>query len=280
MSSLLQKLLAGLSSQPEVPTIALLTDFGTRDSYVGAVKAVIATINPHARVIDIAHDLRAHDVREGAYALWSSFRFFPRGTIFVAIVDPGVGSSREILIVEAGEYTFLAPENGLLDLVLSDESATRVHSVRTSDEDGRWKRYSLAKVSRTFQGRDVFAPFAAHLSLGVRPEQIGEDRAVLVPSTTFCDPQTGVGKPVLLHIDRFGNLITNIRVKPNSPGLAGLKIGRHSARTWIGSFAEAPPGRPCLIVGSSGLVEVVVRGASAAERLKATMEAKLTLMMK
>ena len=280
MSSLLQKLLAGLSSQPEVPTIALLTDFGTRDSYVGAVKAVIATINPNARVIDIAHNVRAHDVREGAYALWSSFRFFPRGTIFVAIVDPGVGSSREILIVEAGEYTFLAPENGLLDLVLSDEGASRIHSVRTSDEDGRWKRYSLAKVSRTFQGRDVFAPFAAHLSLGVRPEQIGEDRAVLVPSTTFCDPQTGIGKPKLLHIDRFGNLITNIRFNAESPRIAGLRVGRQPVRTWIASYEEAPPGSPCLISGSSGLVEVVAGGASAARELKATMDTQLTLLVK
>lgn len=280
MSSLLQKLLAGLSTRPEVPTIALLTDFGTRDPYVGTVKAVIAGINPNACVIDLAHDIAVHGVREAAYALWSSYRFFPPGTIFVAIVDPGVGSRREILIVQAGEFTFLAPENGVLDLVLSGQGALPVYSVRTSDDGGRWRRYALADVSRTFHGRDVFAPLAAHLSLGVRPEQLGEEREKLFPPVTFCDPVAGLGKPVLLHIDRFGNLITNIQLKPDGPRMAGLKVGRQHVRTWIGSYGEAEPGHPCLIVGSSGLVEVVVQNGSAAKDLKATLETTLTLLTK
>lgn len=278
MSSLLQQLLAGLSSRPEVPTIALVTDFGTRDPYVGVVKAVIAGISPHARVIDIAHDVAPHDVREGAYALWSSYRYFPRGTIFTAIVDPGVGSDREILIMESGGFTFVAPDNGVLNLVLSDHSAIRIHAIRTSDNSGRWRRYAPTELSRTFHGRDVIAPLAAHLSLGVRPEQIGEPRAMVIPAAAFCDPASGLGKPALLHIDRFGNLITNIRAKAGSPGLAGLKVGRHTITTWIGSYEEAPPGRACLIIGSSGLVEVVLRSASAAKRLRATMDTTPTLM--
>jgi len=280
MSSLLQKLLAGLSSQPEVPTIALITDFGTRDSYVGALKAVIAGISPAARVIDITHDVAAHDVRQGAYSLWSSYRFFPRGTIFVAIVDPGVGSSREILIVQAGEFTFLAPDNGMLDLVVSEHASVRTYSLRTSDEGGRWRRFALNEVSRTFHGRDVFAPLAAHLSLGVRPEQIGEPRTTLVRSVGFCDLASGIGKPAVLHIDTFGNLITNIRINAHSTRIAGLSIGRKAVGTWTASYEEAPPGEPCLIAGSSGLLEIVLQGGSAAKRLKATKDSPLRLKMK
>ncbi len=161
--SLIRQLLAGLSSVPDGPIIALASDFGARDSYVGVVKAVIAGINPQARVIDITHEIEPHDVRQGAYALWSSYRFFPKGSIFVAVVDPGVGTERAILIAETREHTLLAPDNGLLDLVLSQEPGARVHVVHPQKPAGKWRRYAMGEISRTFHGRDIFAPMAARM---------------------------------------------------------------------------------------------------------------------
>jgi S-adenosyl-L-methionine hydrolase (adenosine-forming) len=276
MSDLLRKLLAGLSSAPDRPTIALLSDFGLRDSYVGVVKAVIVGINPQARLIDVTHEIPGHNIREGAYALWSSYRFFPQGTIFLAVVDPGVGTDRAILIAQTIDHTFLVPDNGILDLVRAEGRVNSVHAFQTSEPGQKWKRYVRGESSRTFHGRDVFAPVAAHLSLGVRPEQIGDARPLPSPSLGFCDPSLGAGNPCVLHIDTFGNIITNIR-SAGAEKLRGLSLGRRKVTGWIATYEEGHSEKARLIAGSSGLVEVVVRGGSAAKALKADLGTPIRL---
>jgi S-adenosylmethionine hydrolase len=280
MSSLIRKFLVGLSSQPDVPILALLSDFGTRDSFVGTMKGVIAGINPSARLIDISHDVTPHDVREGAFTLWSAYRYFPMGTIFLSIVDPGVGTDREILIAHTESYTFVAPDNGLLDLVLSDRGQATIFALRSNDPGGKWRRYALKEISQTFHGRDIFAPVAAHLSLGVMPTQIGDPRAKAVPQIAFCDPSSGKDMPRLLHIDTFGNLVTNIRGSRSLKDSFVLTLGKRRIACWVSAYEQAPKGVPCLIIGSSGLVEIVVRRGSAAVALGATTDSRLELILR
>ncbi len=278
MSSLIRKLLAGLSNAPEGPTIALVTDFGERDGYAGTMKGVLATINPQARVIDVSHEIAPQDVREAGYALWSAFRYFPAGTIFVAVVDPGVGSDRGIILLDTGDYIMIAPDNGTLDLVVADSPVRAVYGVNMSDPKAKWRRYALPSISATFHGRDIFAPIAGHLSLGVSPGQIGDPSEALAPQAGFCDAETGLGTPQVLHIDRFGNIITNVRA-PKTPGaVRGVKFGRRRITRWIRFYDEAPGGTLSLIVGSSGLVEVILRQGSAARALRAQTDSPLEIL--
>ena len=146
--------------------ITLLTDFGNQDAYVGIMKGVIAGINPFANIIDICHNIPPQDIFKAAYLLYTSYKYFPRKTIHVAVVDPGVGSRRDIVCVETKDYFFLVPDNGLLSFILQQERPKSIFRVTNS-------KYLLPSPSSTFHGRDVFAPVAAHLSLGVKPRQLG-----------------------------------------------------------------------------------------------------------
>ena len=278
MSSLIRKLLAGLSSAPDGPTIALLSDFGERDTYVGTMRAVIASISPQARVIDITHQVRPQSTQEGAYALWSAYRYFPRATIFAAVVDPGVGTDRDILILESDDFMFVAPDNGILDLVATEITQRSVHALRVGEPGGKWRRYARPELSRTFHGRDIFAPVAAHLSLGVTPGQIGDARRPVAPSTGFCDVTKGTDPPRILHIDRFGNVITNVRVPNETALILGLKVGRHRVTGWIQAYQDGPLRKPRLIAGSSGLVEIVVRNGNAATLLGTDITTSISLL--
>lgn len=247
--------------RPASPPIVLLTDFGLHDHFAGVMKGVITGLHPDARLIDLTHDVHPQNVQEGAFLLWSSYRYFPGGSVFVTVVDPGVGTSRRILLVKTEKHWFLAPANGILDLVLMDE-----HAVACYDIPAEGSRFTLPQVSATFHGRDVFAPIAAHLARGVDPERLGSIVPPPTPELKFV-----TGKPArmatVLHIDRFGNVITNIRTD-RSGILKDLHVGRASVRRWARTYAEAPPRTPCLMIGSSGLVEVAVRNESAAAFLK------------
>jgi S-adenosylmethionine hydrolase len=243
-----------------VPPIVLLTDFGTEDHFVGTMKGVIASRCPDARVLDLSHGVRPQQVKQAAFLLWSAYRYFPAGTIFVAVADPGVGTQRRILLLKGGTWWFLAPDNGLTDLVFRDEHAEMCIDVKI-----RGSKYVLPQVSSTFHGRDVFAPLAAHLASGVSPELLGNPIVPPAPSLGFV-----VGKPAaraaVLHIDRFGNLITDIRIgDPNV--LKSVSGGKKRVRQWTQRYAEAPDRVPCLMIGSSGLVEIAVRNGSAAKVL-------------
>src|SRR2546422_1981680 len=188
------------------PVIAMLTDFGTRDHYAGTMKGVALGICPDATLVDITHEIPAHDVLGGALELAAAYKYFPAGTVFVAVVDPGVGSSRRGIAAEAGDSRFVAPDNGLLTLVFRETPPKRV--VELSE-----RRYARPTVSRTFEGRDRFAPAAAWLAKGVDLGALGRSAGSLhrleVPKPTV-EAGSGTVLGEVLRVDRFGNLITNI----------------------------------------------------------------------
>ncbi|MEX1138715.1 MAG: SAM-dependent chlorinase/fluorinase [Bacteroidota bacterium] len=250
------------ASRPSYAPIALLTDFGSEDSYVGTMKGVIASLHPDVRTIDICHSVSRQNVREAAYLLWSSYPFFPQGTVFVVVVDPGVGTDRRILLLRIASRWFLAPDNGVLDFVVGDQVVESATSIALENS-----RYILSPLSNTFHGRDVFAPIGAFVSLGVPPEEFGKKSDVPLPQNKFVSAKRARFASIL-HIDRFGNIITDVRPTPkNLP--KGLSISGKSIRRWVRTYEEAPSGSPCLIIGSSGLLEVCVKNDHAAKKLKA-----------
>src|SRR5438445_3694669 len=186
------------------PVIALLTDFGTRDHYAGTMKGVALGICPDATLVDISHDLPAHDVLAGALELAAAYKYFPVGTIFLVVVDPGVGSSRRGIAAESGDYKFVAPDNGVLTAVLDEHAPKKVGELSE-------RRYARPTVSRTFEGRDRFAPAAAWLAKGIELAALGRPAASIhhldLPRPRL-DPDALTGE--VLRVDRFGNLITNI----------------------------------------------------------------------
>jgi len=262
MNRFLQKILPARST----PLLALLTDFGSSDHYAGTMKAVISSVNPAAHVIDISHSVTPQGISEAAYLLWASYRFFPEETIFVIVVDPGVGSDRDILLLRMASRWFLLPDNGVADFVLGDHPVDQTLRVRQ-----RESRYVLSKVSSTFHARDIFAPVASYLALGVSPRELGDPCPAPSRKNFFCMKP---GKTAsVLHVDHFGNIITDVRgedAQPATVSLKGRKLGR-----WIKSYAEAPDRVPCLICGSSGLIEIITKNGNAARMLKVKSGAPL-----
>lgn len=230
--------------------ITLLTDFGTADGYVGELKGVLAARAPRSVLVDVAHDVPAHDIDAGRLALERYWRAYPAGTVHIAIVDPGVGSSRAALAVEADGQFLVGPDNGLLSSALVLPSA-RVVSIPVP-----------TNASPTFHGRDVFAPAAARLALGAKLNAIGEPFDALV--LFWPEPRRdgrGVNIGEVIGIDRFGNAITNIALRPQSVEVAG-----HTLPVAL-AYADLEQGSAGAVVGSSGLVEIVVRGGRAANEL-------------
>ncbi|MEP7294036.1 MAG: SAM-dependent chlorinase/fluorinase, partial [Chloroflexota bacterium] len=187
-----------------IKLIALLTDFGTTDTYVGVMKGVMLGIAPDIQLVDLTHAIQPQNIRQAAFLLLNSYRFFPPETVFLVVVDPGVGSSRRALAVRAGQYTFVAPDNGVLSYVLDELSECQTVELTNPD-------YQLSGASNTFHGRDIFAPAAAHLAAGVPLDTLG---APVDPPVILPDPSLVVaGKHVIgevLHIDHFGSAVTSI----------------------------------------------------------------------
>ncbi|HVG96580.1 MAG TPA: SAM-dependent chlorinase/fluorinase [Chloroflexota bacterium] len=245
--------------RPAVPLVALLTDFGRADAYAGVLHGVLAAVAPRTRVVDLTHDVPPQDVRAGAFLLLTAYRYFPPGTVFVAVVDPGVGSERAVLAVRAGGYLFVGPDNGLLRWAVEDAGGADA-AVRVEHPD-----YRLAPVSATFHGRDVMAPAAAHLSRGVALSDLGPPAGALsgAPLPRPRPLAAGLGGEVL-HVDRFGNCITNLPPLPGEVLLAGRAARR------VLTYAEgarAHPGEPVTLAGSAGWLEVALPGGSAAAAL-------------
>ncbi len=246
------------------PTIALLTDFGTTDAYVGTMKGVIAGICPEARIIDLGHELPPQDLRAGAYALWSSYRYFPDGTIFCAVVDPGVGSTRRAVGVNLRTprrrtMQVIAPDNGLLTPVVAECEIEAVHAL----DDVRWH---LDGVSTTFHGRDIFAPTSAHLAAGTPLQALGSPVApdTLVRMDWPEPKRTAKGwSGTVLYVDRFGNLITNIDAARLAGGHWQIELDGVSIEGVSRTFADAKAGAPVAYIGSSGLLELAVRNGNA-----------------
>jgi S-adenosylmethionine hydrolase len=254
--------------------IVLLTDFGMRDGFVGTMKAVILALNPKAHIIDLTHEIAPQDVSAAAYVLWSSYSFFPRGTIFVAVVDPGVGTARRILCSVGRNRTFLAPDNGILKYLQADGVLRQAWEVRE-------KEHFVRRVSRTFHGRDVFAPVAAHLSLGLKPSRLGKEVALPKTRREFTHVTAEKGRKFfgsVIYIDRFGNLITNLRVRPGAR-LSGkglrFSIKKRRIEGLLHSYAEGRANAPLALVNSSNLIEVGFKNGSARESLGAKVGEKV-----
>jgi S-adenosyl-L-methionine hydrolase (adenosine-forming) len=246
--------------------IALLTDFGTRNWYPAAMKAVIRELGSrygcYPEIIDISHEIRSCSITEAAFTLYSCYRYFPSGTVFCAVVDPGVGSSRKIIACASGRYFFIAPDNGLLFYVAGEEKMLEMVYVKE-------KKYFLEHVSTTFQGRDIFAPCAFHMSRmrsvsgmgpAVDPKEM-ERGAVPV----FITGAKGRSSAEILMADKFGNLITNVSNRLSSR----IKF-LHNKKTLPcrSHYAEAKRGELFVTEGSSGFLEIICREGSAAEKLK------------
>lgn len=243
--------------------VTLTTDFGLRDPYVAIMKGVILGLVPDARLVDITHGVDSHDIVGAALVLEAAVAFFPPGTVHLAVVDPGVGTERRELVVATDSAAFVAPDNGLLTPVFAH---------------GGWRAFELTapefrlpRVSRTFHGRDIFAPAAAHLAMGVAPERFGPP--VDDPVRLSWPEVHAVGGAVagaVLHVDRFGNLITSIAadaVEQLAGEVSILIAGRRLPL--VGTYADLPRGAAGALIGSSNRLEVAVREGSAAAVLKA-----------
>lgn len=251
--------------------IALLTDFGTRDYFVGAVKGAILAVNEKATIVDITHDVPPQDIAAAAFTLRACYADFPAKTIFVAVVDPGVGSDRRAILAAAGNYYFIAPDNGLLSFVFREEKRRKVYQLTNES-------FFAARVSRTFHGRDVFAPVAAHLSKGVAPEEFGAEIANFV-SFASAEPKklsSGEVEAEIIYIDRFGNLITNLQPR-HLPGKFTLEIGGRTISRLRHFYAEAEAGELFMIAGSAGFLEIVAFRDSAKKLLRAEIGEKIKL---
>jgi S-adenosylmethionine hydrolase len=258
--------------------IALLTDFGLRDPYVSQMKGVILSINENAKIVDITHEVEKFNVKAGAFILYLAAKFFPKKTIYVAVVDPGVGSERKALLVDAGGDFFIGPDNGVLMLAAKEKNIKAVYQILNP-------KYFRKEVSSTFHGRDIFAPVAAYLSLGVSPKEFGEQITEYeVPS--FIEAKVEKNKILceILYIDSFGNIITNATA-------SHLKMINISLGDWINlkvknkiykikfgkSYVDVEKGKILALIGSHGFLELAVNLGNAAKTLKIKSGDKITL---
>lgn len=244
--------------------VALLTDYGLQDAYAGILKGSLLSVNPAARIVDLTHDIPPQDIREGGRVLSAARPYFPTGTVFVAVVDPGVGTDRAILGVETDRHYFIAPDNGILGFL--DRGGTIRRIVRVTES-----RYFLKPVSRTFHGRDIFAPVAGHLSKGVDLGRFGPGIGRITTSEASA-PRVSTAGAVngeVVSIDRYGNLITNIPgdLLRDSRDIR-ITVGRRIVRALSGSYADAKKGELLALVGSTGHLEISVNQGSARSAAK------------
>jgi len=251
--------------------ITLTTDFGLADWFVGTMKGVILRVAPNAAIVDLTHGIAPGDIRAGAFALAAAYRYFPAGTIHVAVVDPGVGSERTGVVIETENQFFVGPDNGVFSFALRGERLRSIHRLKNP-------KFQLTEVSRTFHGRDVFAPAAAHLSRGVPAGQFGPRVHDLV-QLAWPEPvgtRSGLRGEVV-HLDHFGNAITNL---PASRVLASGAIKVTVAGKSVPlreCYADVPRGKPVAVIGSSGLLEIAINGGNAAKALKLKPGARVLL---
>ena len=248
------------------PIITLLTDFGTKDPYVGIMKGVILNIAPNCHLIDLTHQVRPQNILQGSYLLSVSYPYFPKGTFFVCVIDPGVGTQRRAVLVKAKGYNFIGPDNGLFGFLNSAPQKTIVHLQN--------EKYFTHPVSKTFHGRDIFAPVAAHLA--TKGEEIIPDLGPPLDHLLEIEQFNPVEKPdsiegVIVHIDHFGNLISNIHrkfLKSLMPSDMTIRFKRDDIPL-VATFAEAPEGVPSALIGSSSRLEIFVRNGNAEKTLNA-----------
>ncbi|MDR4505590.1 MAG: SAM-dependent chlorinase/fluorinase [Candidatus Scalindua sp.] len=259
------------------PTITLITDFGLQDGYVGVMKGIITGINPSANIIDISNMIENQNIFQAAYILNSSYKYFPKGTIHIVVVDPGVGSERKILCLKTDDYLFLAPDNGALSFVTTDTKSFSFTSVTN-------KEFFLTEPSNTFHGRDIFAPVAAYLSKGTNHQKLGEKidkiRKIDLPKPIRSPGGTLTGE--VIYVDHFGNLITNItskiinRMQVKSQKLS-IIAGEKRIDKISTSYTDVKEKEVLAIIGSTGFLEISVNQGNAENILALQKGDKLIL---
>lgn len=256
--------------------ITILTDFGTTDAYVGIMKGVMLDINPEARLVDLSHAIPPQQIQAGAWLLRSAVPYFPPGTIHLVVVDPGVGSSRQPIVVETARGVLVGPDNGVLSPATTEMGR---RTIRTITNDGLFRR----PVSQTFHGRDIFAPVAAHLSRGLAPEACGPAVGSMVELDLPAPTVSGaVIMGEVLHVDHFGNLVTNIALTsirrfPAQP--LSVSIKTTSVAGPVTAYTAVPEGAPLAIEGSWGTLEIAVRNGSAAAKFAAGPGTPVTVVL-
>jgi S-adenosylmethionine hydrolase len=257
------------------PIITLTTDFGTSDHLVGSMKGVILNINPAARIVDLNHSVVPCDILDGALSIANAYRYFPSRTIHVVIVDPGVGTERRPILVSGEKQFFVAPDNGVLSMIFERESCTVRHITAA--------HYFLNPVSPTFHGRDIFAPTAGWLSKAFQTEAFGEVVTDFVRFTMPKAKSSGQAvKGVILRVDAFGNLMTNLTAEDIPIGALGggaikLAVNGKQVLKFGQTFASGNPGEPIAVLGSAGYVEIAVNRGNAARTLGVNRGAEVTL---
>jgi S-adenosylmethionine hydrolase len=247
------------------PIVALLTDFGSRDHYVGAMKGAVLTVCPDVTLVDVSHEVPPHDILAGALELAASYKYFPPGTIFLVVVDPGVGHARAGLAAEAGDFRFIAPDNGVLTSVLQEQPPRRIVTLTE-------RRYARPTISRTFEGRDRFAPAAGWLAKGADLAALGrvthDFQKLEIPLPAATD---GKLAGQVMRVDRFGNLVTNLDrrsvERAREHGALIIRVADRDVTHLVATYAEAHTGELCALFGGTDVLEIAVNAGSAFEML-------------
>ena len=247
------------------PVVALLSDFGTRDHYAGTMRGVIVGICPEAALVDVTHDIPPHDVRAASLELAAAYRFFPSGSVFLAVVDPGVGSARRGLAADTGDHRFVAPDNGVLTHVFEQTPPRQVVELTE-------RRYARPTISRTFEGRDRFAPAAAWLARGTRLSALGRSlRDYVTIELPALEAGEGSVAGAVVRIDRFGNAVTNVHRRHverlAAAGGVDIAVGGRAVGRLVETYADIGPGEVCALFGGTDHLEFAANAASAGERL-------------
>ncbi|MEJ5285811.1 MAG: hypothetical protein CH6_3033 [Candidatus Kapaibacterium sp.] len=255
--------------------IALLTDFGLDDNYVGIMKGTILSINPNVEIVDITHSIEPGNIRQGAFILMTSVKYFPEDTIFVAVVDPGVGSNRNALCAKAGKFYFVAPDNGILTYTLQNYKNLKIHFFTN-------EKYQLENPSKTFHGRDIFAPLSAYLAMNIEISELGEEtkfsKIVQLPALKCYYDSFGNLIGEVVHIDRFGNIITSLSSNALGINMHNIlkqdlkwkfEIGHTKIKNISMTYSDVEEGEFLAYIGSSGFLEFGIRNGNAAKKIGA-----------
>lgn len=250
------------------PIVTFTSDFGTREYYVGAVKGAVLSACPQAHIVDISHDVGAHDLLEGAFTLFGAYSAFPTKTVHLVVIDPGVGSQRRAIIAVTENHFFVAPDNGVLSLVFEREEVSRVVAIQA-------EHYFSQPVAPTFHGRDIFGPIAGHLARGISAATFGPTVTDFVKLSLPAPRKVGAGEVegIVLHIDRFGNVITNLSTSGIQAAVGDgtptrFRAGKASIDRFVTYYAEAGPNELVGLIGSSGFYEIAALKKPAARLLE------------
>jgi len=258
------------------PIVTLTTDYGTNDHLVGVMKGVILSINPEVQIVDITHGVLAHDILDGALTIGQAYNYFPAKTIHVVVVDPGVGTARRPIMVAADQHYLVAPDNGVLSAVYDQSEALYAWHITS-------EHYFRNPISNTFHGRDVFAPVAAWLSKSWQTSAFGD---AITDFTRFAIPKPKANgntlKAVVLRVDNFGNLITNVKATDapalvEADGKFTIRVGNGEVKKVVQTFAQGTPGEAFGVIGSSGYLEISLNKGNAARTLGAVRGAEVTV---